>query len=146
MSADDYNVESTGNLGLTAAELVSGGNEFMFTPTTTGLDRDEKLFTSTVTRPTHWVDMVHDQESLRANLNLHCQERLDNMNPKRSGESNPLADATSYDCKGPGNVKRPRKTLAFRRDKTGSLLRMPNFVPCKCCPLFTSSPAPENER
>ncbi len=89
MSADDYNVESTagGNLGLTAAELVSGGNEFMFTPNTTGLDRDEKLFTSTVTRPTHWVDMVHDQESLRADLNLRSQERLVNMNPQRSGES-----------------------------------------------------------
>jgi hypothetical protein len=66
----------------------------MFTPITTGLDRDEKLFTSTVTRPTHWVDMVHDQES--------------------------------------GNVKRPRKALAFRLDKTGSLVRIPIFVRCNC--------------
>ena len=114
MSADDYNVESTGNLGLTAAELVSGGNEFMFTPTTTGLDRDEKLFTSTVTRPAHWVDLVHEQESLRTNLDLRGQERLDNMNPKRSGESIPPADATSYDCKRPGNVKRPRNAFGFQ--------------------------------
>jgi len=132
MSPDDYNVEPTGTLGLTADELVSVGDEFIFGTTPPGLDRDEKLFTSTVTRPTPWVDMVQDQESLRANLNLRCQERLDNMNPKRSGESIPLADATSYDCKGPGNVKRPRNTLALRLDKTGSLVRMPNLVQCDC--------------
>ena len=44
MSAADYNVEPTGNLGLTAAELASVDNEFVFSPTPTGLDRDEKLF------------------------------------------------------------------------------------------------------
>ena len=46
--------------------------------------------------------------------------------------STPLADATSYDCERPGNVKRPRKAVAFRLDKTGSLVRMPNFVQCDC--------------
>ena len=132
MSTEDYNVESTGNLGLTATELVSGGNEFVLSAAHTGIDRDAKLFTSTVSRQAHWVPWVHDQESSRADLNMRCQERLDDMNPKRSGESIPLADATSYDCERPGNVKRPRYDLAFRRDKTGSLVRMPSFVQCNC--------------
>ena len=106
MSAADYNVEPTGNLGLTANELASVGNTFIFSPTPTELDRDEKLFTSTLSRPTHWVTAVH-------------------------GESFPLADATSHDCRIPGNSQRPR-ALAFRLDETGSLVPVPDFVQCNC--------------
>ena len=131
MSADDYNVEPTGTLGLTSAELVLVGNEFIITPIHRGLHRDERLFTSSISRPTLFT-VEHEQESDRTDLNLRCQEMLDNVDPCRSGESIPHAETTSYDCKGPGNLKRPRKALAFRLDKTGSLVRMPSFCQCSC--------------
>ena len=104
MSADDYNVEPTGTLGLTADELVSVGNEFIYGTTPTGLDRDEKLFTSTISRPISWVPVVHDPESIRTDL---IRQR-------------------------PGNVLHPKRALTFRNDHTGSLVRMPNFVECNC--------------
>ena len=104
MSVDDYNVEPTGTLGLTADELVSVGNEFIFGTTPTGLDRDEKLFTSTISRPISWVPVVHNQESIRTDLN---RQR-------------------------PGNALHPKRALTFRYDYTGSLVRMPNFVHCNC--------------
>ena len=131
MSADDYNVEPTGTLGLTSAELVLVGNELSIFPIHRGMFRDERLFTATISRPTLFT-VEHEQESVRADLNLRCQEMLDNVDPCRSGESIPHAETTSYDCKGPGNLKRPRKTLAFRLDKTGSLVRMPTFCQCSC--------------
>ena len=131
MSADDYNVEPTGTLGLTSAELVLVGNELSIFPVHRGMLRDERLFTATISRPTLFT-VEHEQESVRADLNLRCQEMLDNVDPCRSGESIPHAETTSYDCKGPGNLKRPRKALAFRIDKTGSLVRTPSFCQCSC--------------
>ena len=132
MSPDDYNVEPTGTLGLTAEELVSVGNDFTFGTTPQGLDRDERLFTSTISRPTSWIPVVHDQDSIRTDLNRRCQEMLDTTDPRRSGQSIPLSDATSYDCRRPGNVLHPKRALTFRNDYTGSLVRMPSFVQCNC--------------
>jgi hypothetical protein len=86
MSPDDYNVEPTGTLGLTADERISVGDEFIFGTTPPGLDRDEKLFTSTISRPMSWVKVVHEQ-SVRTDLNRRCQEMLDTTDPRRSGQS-----------------------------------------------------------
>ena len=119
MSADDYNVEPTGTLGLTADELVSVGNESIYGTTPTGLDRDEKLFTSTISRPISWVPVVHDQESIRTD---RIRQR-------------------------PGNVLHPKRAKTFRYDYTGSLVRVPNFVDCDChrC-QETVSPADSDEQ
>ena len=132
MSLDDYNVEPTGILGLTTEELVSVGNDFTFGTTPPGLDQDERLFTSTISRPTSWVPVVQDQDHIRTDLNRRCQEMLDTTDPRRSGQSIPLSDATSYDCRRPGNVLHPKRALTFRHDFTGALVRMPNFVQCNC--------------
>jgi len=108
MSPDDYNVEPTGTLGLTTEELVSVGNEFIFGTTPPGLDRDERLFTSTISRPTSWLPVVHDPEAIR------------------------LSDATSYDGRKRGNVLLPKRAVPYKLYYRGSLVRMPNFVKCNC--------------
>ena len=104
MSPDDFNAEPTGTLGLTTEELVSMGNDFSVGTTPPGLVRDEKLFTSTITRPISWIPVVHDEDSIRADLNRRCQEMLDTTDPRRPDQSIPLSDATSYDCRKPEEV------------------------------------------
>ena len=112
MSADDYNVEPTGTLGLTSAELVLVGNELSISPIHRGMFRDERLFTATISRPTLFT-AGHEQESVRADLNLRCQEMLDSVDPCRSGESIPHAETTSYDCKGLWPSDSTRQDLLF---------------------------------
>ena len=52
MSTADYNVEPTGNLGLTL-ELTYTGSEAIMNPISRKHFRNERLFTSTISRPIH---------------------------------------------------------------------------------------------
>jgi hypothetical protein len=108
MSADDYNVEPTGELGITDQPALVDSETVMMPDTRKrSRDRAQRLFTSTISGPAR--KFPEDTTSATA------QRLLDQLDPSRSGKSIPSVDATSYDCKEPMNlVKFPPRARSFR--------------------------------
>ena len=131
MSADDYNAEATGTLGLTAAELAPVGNENIIMPITRR-QRPEKLCDSTLFRPCcHFTD-DDKQRAVRARQNLLHQELRDGFETRAASEAaQPMVDSGSNGKRARG-VKLPKPTFALRRNKHGALERRPSFSDCEC--------------